>query len=246
MHDLARAGADCGCSSRSWRPRSRSRSSPDAGTCRPRSSSSSSAWSSPSPCPRSTCRPRMLVRPELLLAIVLPGLVFEAAFRTDLATIRPAVAGHPHARHPGRRRRRRDRRDPPVGDDRDQPGRVLPRRVDGRRDRSGRGPGDVPAPARARPAGDPRRDGEPRQRRDGDRPVRAGARPAGGPGDRWAALSCRSWSSWSAAPSSERPWAGRAVRLVGRRRRARGRADDHDRARLRDVSPRRRPSVGPA
>ena len=32
-----------------------------------------------------------LVRPELLLAIVLPGLVFEAAFRTDLATIRPAA-----------------------------------------------------------------------------------------------------------------------------------------------------------
>src|SRR6478672_1487608 len=32
-----------------------------------------------------------LVRPELLLAIVLPGLVFEAAFRTDLAIIRPAA-----------------------------------------------------------------------------------------------------------------------------------------------------------
>jgi Na+:H+ antiporter len=35
--------------------------------------------------------PADLVRPELLLAIVLPGLVFEAAFRTDLATIRPAA-----------------------------------------------------------------------------------------------------------------------------------------------------------
>src|SRR6478672_1310637 len=32
--------------------------------------------------------PAELVRPELLLAIVLPGLVFEAAFRTDLATFR--------------------------------------------------------------------------------------------------------------------------------------------------------------
>jgi CPA1 family monovalent cation:H+ antiporter len=32
------------------------------------------------------------IRPELLLAIVLPGLVFEAAFRTDLATLRPSAA----------------------------------------------------------------------------------------------------------------------------------------------------------
>ncbi|HEY7969253.1 MAG TPA: cation:proton antiporter [Candidatus Limnocylindrales bacterium] len=35
--------------------------------------------------------PAVLVRPELLLAIVLPGLVFEAAFRADLGTIRPAA-----------------------------------------------------------------------------------------------------------------------------------------------------------
>jgi CPA1 family monovalent cation:H+ antiporter len=32
------------------------------------------------------------ISPELLLAIVLPGLVFEAAFRTDLAVLRPAAA----------------------------------------------------------------------------------------------------------------------------------------------------------
>ncbi len=31
--------------------------------------------------------------PDLLLAIVLPGLVFEAAFRTDLGVFRPAAAG---------------------------------------------------------------------------------------------------------------------------------------------------------
>jgi monovalent cation:H+ antiporter, CPA1 family len=34
-----------------------------------------------------------LVSPELLLAIVLPGLVFEAAFRTDVDSIRPAATG---------------------------------------------------------------------------------------------------------------------------------------------------------
>jgi CPA1 family monovalent cation:H+ antiporter len=33
------------------------------------------------------------ISPDLLLAIVLPGLVFEAAFRTDLAVLRPAAAG---------------------------------------------------------------------------------------------------------------------------------------------------------
>ncbi len=33
------------------------------------------------------------ISPELLLAIVLPGLVFEAAFRTDVAVLRPAAAG---------------------------------------------------------------------------------------------------------------------------------------------------------
>ena len=31
------------------------------------------------------------ISPELLLAIVLPGLVFEAAFRTDVATLRPSA-----------------------------------------------------------------------------------------------------------------------------------------------------------
>jgi CPA1 family monovalent cation:H+ antiporter len=34
---------------------------------------------------------RVPISPELLLAIVLPGLVFEAAFRTDLAVLRPAA-----------------------------------------------------------------------------------------------------------------------------------------------------------
>jgi CPA1 family monovalent cation:H+ antiporter len=33
------------------------------------------------------------VHPELFLAIVLPGLVFEAAFRTDAAILRPALGG---------------------------------------------------------------------------------------------------------------------------------------------------------
>ncbi len=33
------------------------------------------------------------VSPQLLLAIVLPGLVFEAAFRTDIEILRPAAAG---------------------------------------------------------------------------------------------------------------------------------------------------------
>jgi len=33
------------------------------------------------------------ISPELLLAIVLPGLVFEAAFRTDIEVLRPAAAG---------------------------------------------------------------------------------------------------------------------------------------------------------
>ena len=36
---------------------------------------------------------RLPVSPELLLAIVLPGLVFEAAFRTDVEVLRPAAAG---------------------------------------------------------------------------------------------------------------------------------------------------------
>ena len=49
---------------------------------------------------------------------------------------------------------RRDRRGPAVGDDGDQPGRGVPRRLDGRRDGSGGRPVDVPAPARARPARD--------------------------------------------------------------------------------------------
>ena len=31
------------------------------------------------------------IAPALLLAIVLPGLVFEAAFRTDLAVLRPSA-----------------------------------------------------------------------------------------------------------------------------------------------------------
>ena len=35
---------------------------------------------------------RLPVSPELLLAIVLPGLVFEAAFRTDVDVLRPAAA----------------------------------------------------------------------------------------------------------------------------------------------------------
>ena len=35
--------------------------------------------------------PGPLIDPGLLLAIVLPGLVFEAAFRTDLAVLRPSV-----------------------------------------------------------------------------------------------------------------------------------------------------------
>ncbi|HUQ77700.1 MAG TPA: sodium:proton antiporter [Patescibacteria group bacterium] len=34
---------------------------------------------------------RIPISPELLLAIVLPGLVFEAAFRTDLAALRPSA-----------------------------------------------------------------------------------------------------------------------------------------------------------
>lgn len=34
---------------------------------------------------------RIPISPELLLAIVLPGLVFEAAFRTDLAVLRPSA-----------------------------------------------------------------------------------------------------------------------------------------------------------
>lgn len=34
---------------------------------------------------------RVPISPELLLAIVLPGLVFEAAFRTDLAVLRPSA-----------------------------------------------------------------------------------------------------------------------------------------------------------
>jgi Na+:H+ antiporter len=34
-----------------------------------------------------------VISPELLLAIVLPGLVFEAAFRTDVANLRPAATG---------------------------------------------------------------------------------------------------------------------------------------------------------
>lgn len=36
---------------------------------------------------------RLPVSPELLLAIVLPGLVFEAAFRTNVDVLRPAAAG---------------------------------------------------------------------------------------------------------------------------------------------------------
>ncbi|HEX5825725.1 MAG TPA: cation:proton antiporter [Candidatus Limnocylindrales bacterium] len=36
---------------------------------------------------------RLPVSPDLLLAIVLPGLVFEAAFRTDVDVLRPAAAG---------------------------------------------------------------------------------------------------------------------------------------------------------
>jgi CPA1 family monovalent cation:H+ antiporter len=36
---------------------------------------------------------RLPVSPELLLAIVLPGLVFEAAFRTNIDVLRPAAAG---------------------------------------------------------------------------------------------------------------------------------------------------------
>jgi CPA1 family monovalent cation:H+ antiporter len=36
---------------------------------------------------------RLPVSPELLLAIVLPGLVFEAAFRTNVEVLRPAAAG---------------------------------------------------------------------------------------------------------------------------------------------------------
>jgi CPA1 family monovalent cation:H+ antiporter len=35
---------------------------------------------------------RFTISPELLLAIVLPGLVFEAAFRTDLGILRPSAA----------------------------------------------------------------------------------------------------------------------------------------------------------
>jgi monovalent cation:H+ antiporter, CPA1 family len=35
---------------------------------------------------------RLAIEPHLLLAVVLPGLVFEAAFRTDRAVLRPAAA----------------------------------------------------------------------------------------------------------------------------------------------------------
>ena len=81
----------CGCSSRSWRPRSRV-------------AILTRRWSLPTSVvlvvvglvialalPTLHVSSADLVRPELLLAIVLPGLVFEAAFRTDLATIRPAA-----------------------------------------------------------------------------------------------------------------------------------------------------------
>jgi len=43
--------------------------------------------------PSISVTPTLPVEPDLLLAIVLPGLVFEAAFRTNLDVLRPALAG---------------------------------------------------------------------------------------------------------------------------------------------------------
>src|SRR5215210_6610877 len=94
------------------------------------------------------------VDPDLLLAIVLPGLVFEAAFRTDLA-----------AGDPGCRRGRRDRCAGSRADDDPVIQRGIPRRFDGGGHGSRRGPGDLPPAASPAAARNDGRDGEPRQRR---------------------------------------------------------------------------------
>jgi Na+:H+ antiporter len=43
--------------------------------------------------PTVSVTPTLPVSPDLLLAIVLPGLVFEAAFRTDVQVLRPSLTG---------------------------------------------------------------------------------------------------------------------------------------------------------
>ena len=88
--------------------------------------------------------PPVDVSPELVLLVLLPGLVFEAAYRLRIVEIRAGsaggAAGDPRRHHLGRCRRSR-----PQPRDRSAARPRIHRRCDGLRDRPGRGHRDVQA-----------------------------------------------------------------------------------------------------